>query len=87
VSIDNDPTLPCVAVPHGDRHRITVVADSLSGQVRHEHGLAGHRRLLESVLQPSAILDSLGGVGAGNERAVCEEDESPFVGLLQVEAA
>jgi hypothetical protein len=47
------------------------------------------------VLQPSAILDSLGRVGAVNGRwfrvldvvVFDEEDESVFVGLLRVEAA
>jgi len=47
------------------------------------------------VLRPATILDSLGSAGRLNGRrfrvlAVVpfeEEDESPFVGLLQVEAA
>src|SRR3954468_1492534 len=54
MGIDNDHALACVAVLPRDRYRIALAADFLAGKVRHKDRLAGHRRLLESVLGPLA---------------------------------
>jgi len=80
VGIHNNHAFACIAVLHGDRHRITVVADLLAGKIAHEDGFPSQLPLL------SMIGASL-SVGIFGVVPFEEEDESPFVGLLQVEAA
>jgi hypothetical protein len=80
VGVHHYHALTCIAVLHGDRHRIPVVADFLAGKVAHEDGFPSQLPLL------SMIGASL-SVGIFDVGPFDEEDESPFVGLLQVEAA
>jgi hypothetical protein len=46
VGVNNDHALACVAVFHGDRHGITVVANFLAGKVGYENRLSRHCPLL-----------------------------------------
>jgi hypothetical protein len=46
VGVNNNHALACVAVLHGDRHGITVVANFLAGKVGYENRLSRHCPLL-----------------------------------------